>query len=151
MPNHTSNELFVSPIDQSKEASQQFKDFLKKSIIKNEEGDDIFTFNGAVPMPDDIFRGNLGQDEREKYGDKNWYDWGVAHWGTKWDAYESEIKVTDRVGGYAVFKFQTAWSPPEEYLINASKAYPKLEFDLGYVLEGYEGCGRFRYVNGEDN
>lgn len=149
MPNHTSNELIVSPGDDTKPASQQYKDFLKKSIIKNDDGEEVFTFNGAVPMPDYIFTGNLGQDEREKYGKNNWYDWGIENWGTKWDAYETSYDKHDSIGGYTVFKFQTAWSPPEEYLKNASKNYPLLEFDLGYVLEGYEGCGRFMFKGGE--
>ena len=69
----------------------------------DEEGK--FDFEKIIPMPDDIFRGDLGREEREKYGEKNWYDWSIKHWGTKWNASESNVQ------GNTVY-FETAWSCP---------------------------------------
>lgn len=37
-------------------------------------------FNKIIPMPDNIYRGDLGKRERELYGLNNWYDWSVANW-----------------------------------------------------------------------
>ena len=45
-------------------------------------------FEKLIPMPEDVYRGPLGQKEMELYpGDKNWYDWSIDNWGTKWNAY----------------------------------------------------------------
>ena len=50
-------------------------------------------FNKIIPMPDNIYRGDLGKRERELYGSNNWYDWSVANWGTKWNIlYSSTIQ-----------------------------------------------------------
>ena len=78
----------------------------------DEEGN--FTFQKIVPMPDDIFRGNLGAEERKKYGSKNWYDWSLIHWGTKWDACEPHTYENTAI-------IETAWSCPVPVLIELGK------------------------------
>ena len=45
--------------------------------------------------------------------DDRWYNWRLANWGTKWDAYEVEIDDSEMHYGFEV-SFDTAWSPPEE-------------------------------------
>ena len=65
-------------------------------------------FNLLRPMPDNIFQGNLGMAEREQQGENNWYDWSVAHWGTKWDTdaqnvfYDGETLTLDLYDAAAV-------------------------------------------------
>jgi hypothetical protein len=88
------------------------KDDVDFAEFTDEEGN--FTFEKIVPMPDDIFRGNLGQEERAKYGEKNWYDWSMEHWGTKWDASESNVQ------GNTVY-FETAWTCPVDVLKELGK------------------------------
>jgi hypothetical protein len=54
----------------------------------------------------------------KKYGYKNWYDWCVGEWGTKWDIGKSEYKKPKRVSPEAtkvVLNFDSAWSPPIEF------------------------------------
>ena len=75
------------------------------SIIKGEE--ECIDFNKIVPMPDYIFRGNLGPEEHAKYGKNNWYDWSLYNWGTKWNAYYSSADKENNV-----IEFDTAWSCP---------------------------------------
>ena len=70
-----------------------------------------FTFQKIVPMPDDIYRGDLGEEERKKYGSRNWYDWSLEHWGTKWDACEARISEDGKT-----VDFDTAWSVAEPVL-----------------------------------
>ena len=70
----------------------------------------------------------------KKYGATNWYDWCCANWGTKWGAYDvTEWNVFENE---ATVSFNTAWSPPTEFLINASKLYPDLQFKNTYCDEG---------------
>ena len=78
----------------------------------NDEGH--FTFEKIVPMPKDIYRGDLGEEERAKYGANNWYDWSCKHWGTKWDACETHTQ--DRT-----VEFETAWSCPVPVLRELAK------------------------------
>ena len=78
------------------------------------------------------------QLEKEKaniaaYGYKNWYDWSVANWGTKWDISGEEAAVSEDGLSLTVY-FQSAWSPPIE-------AYSVLEEKFGFTIDAhfYEG------------
>lgn len=78
----------------------------------NDEGN--FTFEKIVPMPSNIYRGAFGQQEKQIYGENNWFDWSRKNWGTKWDACEPEVNGRTVV-------FNTAWSCPEPVLIALAK------------------------------
>lgn len=65
------------------------------------------------------------------YGDTDWYGWRVAHWGTKWDAY-------DIVPCGNIIEFNTAWSAPVPVIQELAKKFP----DVGFTLEwADEDCG----------
>ena len=74
-------------------------------LINGENG--RIDFDKIIQMPDNIFRGNLGQEERELYGKNNWYDWSCSHWGTKWNAYGISFDSENNI-----IEFNTAWSCP---------------------------------------
>ena len=83
--------------------------------------------NEFMPVPEDlqIVAGRVGSDEDpkqieleaqekrnlEKYGCKNWYDWCVSNWGTKWDVGGDGAEAQDIEGGL-MLTFDSAWSPP---------------------------------------
>ena len=80
----------------------------------------------------------------EKTGYKNWYDWNVANWDTKWNAYScytlednsNELEEISDLG------FQTAWSPP----INVIRELAKLTGEslrMSYYDEGWMFGGEF--------
>lgn len=82
------------------------------------------------------------------FGYRNWYDWCVAEWGTKWDIgrqaerHESaEVEADAQGNEFIEVDFESAWSPP-------TGAYDKLT-DLGYIIEAYYYepgvgfCGRY--------
>lgn len=75
------------------------------------------------------------QAEQET-GYRNWYDWCVVHWGTKWPAcfFRPSDNATDTE---AVIAFCTAWSPPRPVVVELSRQFPDLDFTLEY-WEG--GC-----------
>jgi len=56
-------------------------------------------------------------------------------WGTKWDAYDMSGITTkiDDVEKTVYYDFDTAWSPPTNWLHRASEKYPSLEFSLDYI------------------
>jgi len=60
----------------------------------------------------------------EKYGAINWYDWNIKHWGTKWNAYDTELLgIEDRHISYC---FNTAWSIPSAYYDQLRKELKKI-------------------------
>ena len=100
-----------------------------------------FDFNKIVPMPENIFRGPLGQKERDMYGADNWYDWSLKNWGTKWNSYDGDWYVEGRS-----IQFNTAWSTPEAIYRALIKKFPNLDFNVKFADEdmGYN-CGEFSY------
>jgi hypothetical protein len=75
----------------------------------------------------------------EKYGSKNWYDWQISNWGTKWDpdVQHQTLYNNDNPGinvtSYECY-FDSAWSPPIGFYNNL--------YELGYEVEAtYNECG----------
>ena len=77
------------------------------------------------------------------YGYTDWHDWCIGNWGTKWNAFETEIRD-------GCLYFQTAWGAPLNVIKELSKKYPDTEFKLTYASEDYgRNCGRIIYLAGE--
>jgi hypothetical protein len=75
---------------------------------------------------------------KKEYGADNWYDWNIITYGTKWDIDASDfVKGDDEFNVY----FDTAWSPPGNFLNNLQKKFPDLDIRLSYSLEGSDDCG----------
>ena len=78
---------------------------------------------------------------RKYFGYKDWYDFCVSEWGTKWDigrdsAYSPTLRIKDIKNKTVTFDFDSAWSFP-------SGAYEKL-VDMGFSITAYYyegGCG----------
>ena len=101
MPNWTENNvLFVGKKKQLETL---------KTMLKSKDND--FDFNNIIPMPKNIFRGNLGREEEEKYGKNNWYHWSIEKWGTKWNAVDTRVEEN---GSTLSYNFMTAWDCPRE-------------------------------------
>ena len=117
MPNWCWNSLNVSGDE------KQLKEFVEKSTTNLEENDE-FSFEGTLPRGDR----------------KDWYDWSVENWGTKWDAYESHIDNNDI--NYFSLSFDTAWAPPIAWINNIMQDFPDLCFELEYEETGCAFGGR---------
>jgi hypothetical protein len=155
MPNHCTNLLSCTS---GKTLGQIIKPYL------TDDGKNI-DFNKIVPMPEGIYktttegsfkiRNAEQQEEWEKeqeilqeqnlkeYGFSSWYDWSVANWDTKWNAY-SCYTLQDDLGIDEVCElgFQTAWSPP----INVIRQLAKLTGEslrMSYYDEGWMFGGEY--------
>lgn len=142
MPNHVTNILtFVGDKDEIKAMHE---------AVKNKKyGLGTIDFNKIIPMPRNIFRGNLGVKERRKFGKNNWYDWSVDNWGTKWNAYGYD---GTEYGSYmqGTMSFLTAWAAPHPVIRKLSTLYPELEITHEWANEDYgSDCGRIVYRGGE--
>lgn len=79
----------------------------------------------------------------QRYGSKDWYDWRIKNWGTKWNA--SDSSFNEETG---VVEFDTAWSMPENIFRALSHFTPLrvvyADEDLG------SNCGMEDYFVDED-
>ena len=136
MPNWCNNHLTLTHEDPT---------MIKRAFDALERGEFLQEF---IPVPKDLTEtvsGFVGQDKQAeheaqmesnlaKHGYKDWYDFCVGEWGTKWDTGESgnnDINPNDPT--MLTAGFDTAWSPPVT-------AYEKL-MDLGFSVKAgyYEG------------
>lgn len=70
--------------------------------------------------------GKQALENIEKHGYKDWYDWSIANWGTKWGAYD--VKYIDHDDTHLVMEITTAWGTPTEI-------WEKLE-EMGFTVSG---------------
>jgi len=114
--------------------------------------------NEFVPCPKELHEETpVGEDyaardaaraaeNTEKFGYASWYDWQVAHWGTKWDVDGEEGNADLTTPTSAKLYFDSAWSPP----ISFYEAMHDMGWDItAYYFEpGMNYCGIFE--EGED-
>lgn len=87
----------------------------------NDEEDPL-SLHALVPQPAEF---------KEKGSD--WYNWRLANWGTKWDV-DSRIVQEDKE--LVEYGFDSAWSPPMEWLAKVGPKFPDLSFRLWYAEGG---------------
>lgn len=82
----------------------------------------------------------VDQENLDLYGAKDWYDWCVANWGTKWDVGDEDS--TERVDANTIqASFDSAWAPPcqaYEYLVSLG-----FEITAYYEEPGMAFCGKW--------
>ena len=124
MPNHVTNILTIS-------GEEAYVANVMKAIRGNNDNE-LIDFMVADPMPKELLDGD------------GWYGWRSMHWGTKWNAYDSESISENEI------QFLTAWSTPEEAIKKFSSMFPEASFRVVYADEdiGYN-CGEYTYDEGE--
>jgi hypothetical protein len=80
---------------------------------------------GADDNPEQIALEAAQKSNIEVHGYKDWYDWCVNEWGTKWDVGGDDGTYNDIEGGI-ILGFDSAWAPPIQ-------AYEKL-FYMGFKI-----------------
>lgn len=65
----------------------------------------------------------------EKYGYKDWYDWNIANWGTKWDVGGDDGLIQLLSENSLDASFDSAWAPPIQ-------AYERL-CAMGFIIKAY--------------
>ena len=124
-------------------------------VIKGKEGLLMEFFPTPQPLIETM-SGSFGDSEKQReleakqldnlreFGAKDWYDWNIANWGTKWDFALGNLDRSDPNTVSAAF--DSAWSPP-------IGAYEKL-MELGFEIEAmyYEPgmCFVGKWDNGVD-
>lgn len=87
-------------------------------------------YPGAVASAENVIKAYA------ETGFPNWYDWSVARWGTKWNAYQTVLTDLPEGDGLELL-FETAWSPPEPVLRAIAARFPGLIFQGAAFDEGW--------------
>lgn len=150
MPNYCNNNLILTHQDPR---------MIKRAFKALERGEFLQEF---IPVPRALrntMSGGFSDPKKQakleaknarnlaKYGYKDWYDYCVNEWGTKWDCGEQGASDIHPSGTLLHTAFDTAWAPP-------LAAYAKLEA-LGFGIEAmyYESGMNFAgtYSEGSDD
>jgi hypothetical protein len=127
MPNWTYNSLLVE--GEPKE--------IKRFKVKAKKGKNLLSFEKFLPTPKELLNQQsppknevVARKKTKKYGAKDWYDWRIKNWGTKWDTRPDNTELNQNNENSIEYHFDTAWSPPENWLTTISKMFPGLKFEL---------------------
>ena len=98
---------------------------------------------GADDSPEQKALVAAEESNLDKYGYKNWYDWCVNNWGTKWNAGGDNPDMMvdydyDEDGDtvIALFQFDTAWAPPLGVMQKLKDDHPELSIECRYHEPG---------------
>ena len=76
-----------------------------------------------------------------EYGASNWYDWAINNWGTKWDCDSRDTGIYILNETTLQVYFDSAWSPPIQWLVKVVNDYPNINFKLSFTEESEAFCG----------
>lgn len=148
MPNHVTNILTIT-------GDSEILDKLQEHVLGKYEPDEynsepfekVFDFSKIIPVPDDIFQGDLSMEKQAETQGRNWYDWNRSNWGTKWNAYDHA--PVERDDETLTFKFDTAWSPPTPVIDALAEQFPEVQIVHEFIDEGWGFAGSITYTDGE--
>ena len=159
MPNWCSNTMVVKgPKPELKRflKAMKVKEMQKQGEIKDdkwvETGEkevEVDSLNHLDPIPQDLINTVAGsvsedkkadhvkqmQDNLDKYGYKDWYDYACSVWGSKWGASEVYVSKDNCDDGSISLSFQSAWSPCNGLIARISEKFPKLVFGIVFTEE----------------
>ena len=87
--------------------------------------------------------GKLYNENVNNYGYGDWYEWSVANWDTKWNAFDFSHYEN-------AISFSTAWSAPDSVIRAISEKYPDVEVFHSWADEDIgTNLGEREYKNGD--
>ncbi len=150
MPNWCENNLYI------KGDKAALAEFVERVTVMDKDGkQDFEILKNLHPTPqglidsfeqpdvntwDEAQREAKHQENLAAYGFKDWYQWTLSNWGTKWGDCHTYLG-TDEIVDKLVFGFSSAWCPPLEGIAYIATLFPDLEFALGYEEGGMDFFG----------
>ena len=132
-----------SPTPKSSEPDPNWATLLAKGEMTQEWYDELVTKQKN--------RYESGQKLFAETGYRNWYDWAIQNWGTKWGDYNHYSVIRNDDGQFGIeIGYETAWSPfIPTFWEKVSAMFPDLEFVVVYEEPGMCFAGSEKYKNGE--
>ena len=154
MPNWCANSLKL--IAKNSESEAKLSELVRELARAHaaDENPQIFNMIKPIPQPLQIVAGWSGnKDEQARreaaeemnvriYGYRNWYDFCVAEWGTKWEPTLDSGVPFDLDGHIVTVWFDTAWAPP----IGIYQALELMGFEVEatYIEQGVGFVGHYK-------
>ena len=102
-----------------------------------------------VPVGEDFMERSKKREQEnlEKFGYTDWYNWNIQNWGTKWDT--SVLTLNDDQPDMLNISFDTAWGPPGVFF----EKMTDLGFDIEahYLEEGMGFVGKYTSEDGDES
>jgi len=172
MPNWCANSLkLVATTAESEKKLAEIVQELSRAKTAN-ESPSLFALIKPIPEALHITSGWLGKDTPEQaaleiqqaanlktYGYKDWYDFCIGEWGTKWDAKTCDEAEPFEVNGNEVtIFFDTAWAPPmniyyalEDMGFKVQATYVEQGIGyIGYYTDGVDTCEKMEQFHEEN-
>ena len=113
----------------------------------NLSDEQIASFTEYQPFETYVQTGKTAVDNFKQYGATTWYEWRIANWGTKWNAYD--CYTDDPCSGK--LEFNTAWDGVPFIIQKISESFPDVLIHYGWADEDIgNNTGRIDFKNGED-
>lgn len=141
--------------------------YLSKHIDMLDDADFVSKLKRSIPFEswrkqDVINKGGGTKDEDgnlykagEQYvnniinhGYATWYEWSINNWGTKWNACDPDVMMSNE--NHAEFSFDTAWSYPDPVIRELSMRFPNVIFEISSEEESGEFAFDVKMKNGEE-
>lgn len=107
-------------------------------------------FERIIGMPADIYRGPLGS-KRDKYSERNWYDWRCKNWNTKWNAlFNEDLFIQPMTPIKETLPFMTAWNPCYPVIQKLSEMFPEVYINYYFIHECFDYGGILGYLEGDN-
>lgn len=131
----------------------------REAITVADSLDEEYSLNGLYPCPQELLDTTSGwsadadkqaalvaqqQENIRKYDYKDWYDWCIAHYGTKWGACNvscSWWELPDEGTATIHLGWESAWSPSAGLVREVSRQYPTLTFAVFVEEEAHHFLG----------
>lgn len=151
MPNWCENSVIIygNP-DQLDEFAMKVRESLADTDGKNG------VMGCYLPIPTDLSNNPspIGDDEiessnLEKYGARDWYDWAVKNWGSKWGDCHTTIDEVDENSMCVEINYDSAWGPCTAGFVAISEKFPDFVFMEFYRESGMGFAGYTVIIAGE--
>lgn len=135
------------------------------SHSKDDYGSKVSIIEGWFPTPEELVNtvstfGKAHDEAHEKqmeenlakYGAKDWYDWNIENWGTKWSDCHTmvdDIEVLDDGSAFLRAEYDTAWGTATAAFVRISQTFPTLTFRFRHDEEAGFFAGSEVVKNGE--
>lgn len=126
----------IDNLDIEKFDTETYKAVLERlqvnDFFNNYEISKIMERNLDIDNIQDLLdKGRKYVDNVRKYGYTTWYDWRIANWGSKWNAYHCEPFANN------TFVWETAWSNVTPIIEKLSAMYPDITFEYAWADEDF--------------
>lgn len=135
-------ELDIECSSRTEQGFKAYSDFISVYLLGQTDGKvDVFSIPESSEKaflkvrkdiaPETWSLGKKAYQNKIKFGHSSWYDWCIANWGTKWNAYSFGEADANTMS------FNTAWSCSMPVMTKLSEMFPDVHFNFAWADEDF--------------